>query len=431
MSAFPEFPQLPDDDPIQALRLLRNHALAIVNRLTPLKLFGGIGLSLIAAFLIPWWLVGFESTVSWASDFVPLAFAVLSIALTLKDVEKEHQNAVIGLIILFGMLGTVVLHLSRSRQDQRLDAVLKYDTDIMAILQKPPQPAAALHDAEADRRKNIEKVRRNDYILSHPGAVSVPPSPTPACSQSPGNGPNPYSDVCEDVLADLLTKEGVAVQRADQDWFKELSRYAGTKNGDAVQQIRNRIDSDFRDRFVNTSLQLQEAASKRFPWAIETVGEDEFQIIRLHLLKDYTLVEYREVSDYLLSLGRKLSRDAEENKERPSWLSIQPIAINLGNSQIIEEHIEAIHDDAPFTIRLTFMGTQQTTPSATLQILFDKPISFYFDWHLPRDLGSGDWALGQETKTQRGIQVPFNGVTNTAAISSEEAFRIIDVKRVK
>jgi hypothetical protein len=93
-----------------------------------------------------------------------------------KKFRDEHQAAVIAVIVIVGILGTVVLHLSRIRDQnthmkeisglrERMDSWQKQNTDLLKSLLKPAPPNAQA--AEVDRRQNIEKALRGKYILSH------------------------------------------------------------------------------------------------------------------------------------------------------------------------------------------------------------------------------------------------------------------------
>lgn len=60
------------------------------------------------ACAVAYWALGFDSMLSWASDFVPLLLAVVGIAVSVKRLRDEHQAAVIAVIVIVGIMGTVV-----------------------------------------------------------------------------------------------------------------------------------------------------------------------------------------------------------------------------------------------------------------------------------------------------------------------------------
>jgi uncharacterized membrane protein YhaH (DUF805 family) len=172
----PVFPNLPENDPVEALKLCRNYFRDLVNYFSPLKVATGIlaipSLLVVVAYLI----FGFDPVLSWSSDFVPLALTLAGIVLTLKKLRDQHHTAVIALLLVVGAFGTVVLHLSRTRTEtahaneisglrDRMEAwQIQNGLLLNAFLVKPPQTSQV---AELERRQNIEKVLRGEYILSH------------------------------------------------------------------------------------------------------------------------------------------------------------------------------------------------------------------------------------------------------------------------
>ena len=174
--AVPSFPQLPDDDPIAALRLIRNYLQDLVVYFSPIKIAMTLIVFTTLACAMAYWALGFDSALSWASDFVPLLFTVVGIVVSVKKLRDEHQAAVIAVIVIVGILGTVVLHLSRVHDQnshvkeigslkERMDSWQKQNSELLTSLSKPAPPNAQA--AEVDRRQNIEKALRGEYILSH------------------------------------------------------------------------------------------------------------------------------------------------------------------------------------------------------------------------------------------------------------------------
>jgi hypothetical protein len=107
---------------------------------------------------------------------VPLLFAVVGIVVSVKRLRDEHQAAVIAVIVIVGILGTVILHLSRVHDQnshvkeigglkERMDSWQKQNSELLTSLLKPAPPNERA--AEVDRRQNIEKALRGEYILSH------------------------------------------------------------------------------------------------------------------------------------------------------------------------------------------------------------------------------------------------------------------------
>jgi hypothetical protein len=189
---FPQLPELPDDDPIAALRLVWDYLRDVVGYFNPVRLFVSTITISVLIFMLAWGIFGFETTLSWASDLVPLAFAVVGIIVSVKKLREEHQSAVITLIVVVGIIGTAVLHLSRTRDQathareigslrERMDSWQTQNNQLLTSLLKPAPLSSQA--AELDRRTNIQKALRGEYILSHdnisPGLLAgteFPPS---------------------------------------------------------------------------------------------------------------------------------------------------------------------------------------------------------------------------------------------------------------
>ena len=115
-------------------------------------------------FFVSWRFLGLDSTFSWASDLVPLAFAVVGIVVSIRKLREDRQAAVIALIVVVGLCGTGILHIARARAEERMESVRKQNEQILHDLQKPPLSPEA---AEIERKQNILKALRGEYILSH------------------------------------------------------------------------------------------------------------------------------------------------------------------------------------------------------------------------------------------------------------------------
>src|SRR5258706_6448229 len=164
---FPSPPNFPDDDPVEALRMLRNYVRLLLDYFSPLNI--GIGLLALAAVgsVLVYYFANVESVISWGAEFVPMAFAVVGIVFSVKKLREEHHFAVIALLIIVGVFGTVVLHLSRTHAEtkhstelgelrNRMDTVRDQNGQLLtAFLSKPPLSS---QEAELERRRNIEKL---------------------------------------------------------------------------------------------------------------------------------------------------------------------------------------------------------------------------------------------------------------------------------
>jgi len=196
--AFAPFPDLPDDNPIEALRIFRNYARVIANQAAPYRLLVSSIAAPILMFGVVCLVLGFEVALSWATDLVPLTFAVISVVVSVKKLRDEHQTVVIAFVLILGFLGTMVMHFARTH-DQTAHGVevrdLKSQLDILRnrmdsvrdqngqLLTAFLKPVPTSQEAELERRQNIENTLRGEYILSHenvsPGLLSgteLPPA---------------------------------------------------------------------------------------------------------------------------------------------------------------------------------------------------------------------------------------------------------------
>jgi hypothetical protein len=172
----PSFPQLPEDDPIASLRLFRDYLRDLLAYFSPIKIAIGLVAFTLLICAAVYCVLGFESMLSWASDLVPLLFAVVGIVVSVKKFRDEDQGPVIAGIVIVGILGTAILHLSRihaqnayakeiSGLRERMDSWQRQNTELLTSLLKPAPPNAKA--AEVDRRQNVERALRGEYLLSH------------------------------------------------------------------------------------------------------------------------------------------------------------------------------------------------------------------------------------------------------------------------
>jgi hypothetical protein len=173
---FPSFPELPDDDPIRSLRMFREYAREVMDSVRPYELLASSIGTPIICFAFGCLLLGFERALSWASDLVPLTFAVISVLVSVKKLRDEHQNVVIAFVLVVGFLGSLIMHFSRVQGEtqhhneindlkSRMGSVADQNGQLLkAFLAKA---VLSSQDAELERRQNIQKVLRGEYILSH------------------------------------------------------------------------------------------------------------------------------------------------------------------------------------------------------------------------------------------------------------------------
>lgn len=188
----PPLPDLPDDDPIAALRIMRAYVRALVMTFPVYLLLVGTAVFLILVFALGCLFFGFDNSLSWGADFVPFTFGVISVLVTVKTLRDEHHNIVIAFVLFLGLAGTVVIHYSKARADRqnheqieklgvKIDFVGGQNNQLLtAYLAKP---AITSQEAEMERRQAIEKALRSEYVLNHdnvsPGLLAGTEFPPP------------------------------------------------------------------------------------------------------------------------------------------------------------------------------------------------------------------------------------------------------------
>ena len=173
---FPPFPDLPDDNPILAVRMFRDHVRTVTRYVSPYSLLASGIVGPTVLFAIGYLVFGFDTTLSWASDLVPLTFAVISVLVSVKKLRDEHQTVVVAFVLTLGLLGSFIMHFSRRHEEiahhddmeelgNRVQAVGDQNNLLLrAYLEKPP---ITTEEAELQRRKHLEDALRGEYILSH------------------------------------------------------------------------------------------------------------------------------------------------------------------------------------------------------------------------------------------------------------------------
>ncbi len=165
---------------MEALRLFWDYARGVAAYFSPLKIGGGLLVLTFIAVVMAYHFLGLDATLSWLADSVPMAVALVGIIIiSYKQInEKNHFTATVVLTIV-GFIGTSILHWSRER-DQRahkgevdglntkIDTVGSQNTQILLSLSSArPSTSQNPQAAELQRRENIEKALRGEYILSH------------------------------------------------------------------------------------------------------------------------------------------------------------------------------------------------------------------------------------------------------------------------
>lgn len=172
---FPPFPDLPDDNPLVALRNLRSFVRDVVGSVFFPLLLAATMVALLVSFALGCLFFGFDTSLSWAVDLVPFTFAVISVFVSVKKLRDEHHNIVIVFVLFLGLAGTVIIHYSKARADtqhyeemdkldKKLDSVGRQNGQLLSAVLKP---ALTSGEAEILRKQNIEKALTSEYILSH------------------------------------------------------------------------------------------------------------------------------------------------------------------------------------------------------------------------------------------------------------------------
>jgi hypothetical protein len=172
---FPLFPNLPDDDPLTALRNLRVYIRTVVSSVFFPLLLAATMVALLLGFALGCSFFGFDTSLSWAVDLVPFTFGVISVLVSIKKLRDEHHNVVIAFVLFLGLAGTVVIHYAKARADtqhhtemekldRKLDSVGGQNSQLLNALLKPTLTSG---EAEIERKRNIQKALRSEYILSH------------------------------------------------------------------------------------------------------------------------------------------------------------------------------------------------------------------------------------------------------------------------
>jgi hypothetical protein len=180
---FPSVPEFPDKDPRECLRLARAYLQEVFDYVSPVSLLSSILAAIVGVFLFAWLLFGLDETVSWLSDGVPLALAVIGAVLSIKKLREQHQFVIIPTLVAIGVLGTIVLHTSRVQLERKVSAVQTLLNNVSTRQEQQDKGAVTLETARSHRIENLKDILRAEYILSHskisPGLLAgteIPPT---------------------------------------------------------------------------------------------------------------------------------------------------------------------------------------------------------------------------------------------------------------
>lgn len=173
----PRFPNLPDEPP-EALRVLWDYLRTASESLSVSEIASAGTLFALICIVVADRFFGLDATLSWLSDFVPMAIAVVGIVMSYKQPKEKNHFAATVVLILSGFVGSGILHWSRTRDQSahktevtglttRMDAVRDQNSQILTYLLPKPGTIQTGQATELERRQDIEKALRGEYILSH------------------------------------------------------------------------------------------------------------------------------------------------------------------------------------------------------------------------------------------------------------------------
>jgi hypothetical protein len=183
---FPQFPELPDDQPMLALAAFLTYMRGVWEFLVTSKkhllLVAVACISLIGICLRLWT----DTALPLLADAVPMLVAIAGVVMSYKQPKRESHLMTTIVLFAVGVTGTAVMSWTRIRTEHshnaevrsltdRMDTVKDQNTKILLALHTQPAKIGA-QEAELERRQDIQKVLRGEYILSHenvsPGLIA-------------------------------------------------------------------------------------------------------------------------------------------------------------------------------------------------------------------------------------------------------------------
>ena len=191
--ALPEFPNLPDDKPLAALAMVLTYVRQLWEFVESSKraLFA-VALTFICVLGICL-RVWTDTALPLLADAVPMLVAIAGVVMSYKQPKRESHFMATVVLFTVGLTGTGIMSWTRIRSERahkyevrdltdRMDSVKNQNTQILFSL-TPKQGGKTTQESEIERRQNLEKALRNEYILSHdnvsPGLIAgteFPPS---------------------------------------------------------------------------------------------------------------------------------------------------------------------------------------------------------------------------------------------------------------
>jgi|HubBroStandDraft_6_1064221.scaffolds.fasta_scaffold09959_5 hypothetical protein len=177
--SFPRLPELPDDDPLEALDVCAIYVQNVCRFLIDSHSYLSISVSallVIVALAIRIWT---DPLLPLAADATPLIIAVVGIIMSYRQPKERHHLVTTAVLVVVGIAGTFVMSWNRIRTEGqhrseveglrlRIDSVGGQNTEILLALAPKPGGPISTEETELTRRQNVEKALRGQYILSHP-----------------------------------------------------------------------------------------------------------------------------------------------------------------------------------------------------------------------------------------------------------------------
>lgn len=141
----------------------------------PLAKFWGIVLAIVIVAVPLWFHFGTDAALPVLADATPILLAIVGVVMSYIQPKRESHRATTMILIVAGLLGSAILSVNRMRVDaahqaemkelnRKVDRVGEQNTQLGNFLISAKDTGTI---SEADRKRGIESVLRNEYILMH------------------------------------------------------------------------------------------------------------------------------------------------------------------------------------------------------------------------------------------------------------------------
>jgi len=166
---------MPDMSTIRRFIPLRILRWKIQLRNMPLAKFWGIAIGATVLCVPLWRHFGTDIALPVLADATPILLAIVGVVMSYIQPRRESHRATTFILIVAGLLGSAVLSANRIRSEashrnevsnlgSKMDEV-RHQNDVLSAFLLAARNTGKM--SEVDRRKGIETVLRNEYILSH------------------------------------------------------------------------------------------------------------------------------------------------------------------------------------------------------------------------------------------------------------------------